>query len=573
MTVKTTNKLSLRVLCFQWLAALSMGIPALHAQTFLQESRLIQEDTISQYRPDKNFSKVFIPSDFAQHKVIPQSTLDSLVNCTVYKIDLVYTLYKTVASFDQHKLNSDRWEVLHQQCPYLFDNNATMYTNWCQSGATTSEEAKRYKHGFYVYYRKNEDSITRSGELTALSDLITELETNSIRKPEDKKETKASTLIIPLYTTVPDKRTTAIPRKKAKDPTSCRCAFYGTKTFTLSDYLNAQAEKNTGFKKSEHCKARIVVGSYGHLLQLQIKESSSKKFKGFVSGCIFRMGPWNAAFSKNKFYKSELEIDIYYTKKDGFSFSQSTISPKAILSCGIIDDDSLFGVPVVPPQCESKIMTEFGDPTVYNVLKRLDNLKNTMMVIDITGSMYPHIKTVINILNDSLISAKTNLKSVVVFNDGDRKNDKHKLAGKTGGIYYTENVEQIELAKFILNAMSKGGGGDCPENNIEATLSGLEKCKDCNDVVMIADNYATPRDSKFVEKIDRPIHWILCGYGHHINTHYLDLIRENKGYGHTQLSDFSGLEFLKEGESIEIDGFIYTLKNNKFKAKEIKERS
>jgi hypothetical protein len=51
-----------------------------------------------------------------------------------------------------------------------------------------------------------------------------------------------------------------------------------------------------------------------------------------------------------------------------------------------------------------------------------------------------------------------------------------------------------------------------------------------------------------------------------VNPDYLNLIRQNKGFGHTRNSDFSGLENMKEGESIEIDGYYYTLKDNKFKA-------
>lgn len=107
--------------------------------------------------------------------------------------------------------------------------------------------------------------------------------------------------------------------------------------------------------------------------------------------------------------------------------------------------------------------------------------------------------------------------------------------------------------------MRNGGGGDCPENNLEATIEGIRQCPDCEGVVMIADNFATPRDMALVNQIKQPIKIILCGSQGGINTKYLDLALATNGSIHTMEEDITDLKTLNEKGSIKIGKKKYIL--------------
>lgn len=524
----------------------------------------VQEDTVFEYESENEFPCIFIPSDFAQDFVRSQQKFDSLKNCAIIRIDLAYSLFKTDKHFDQQKLNLSRWNALINNYPDLFVNAVTGYYNVCQSVASTSEEAMKLKHGFFVYYTPVSDSVLRGTELESMNFLISQLE-----KPSSGSSAKTHELPVGHEPAIvsKQKKISVTKRKKSKDPNACRSAFFGNLStgYGIDDYLNELKPYHSIFQKKQKIKLGIVVNQYGTISSIQIPYSSSRKFTDRIVSAMFMMGAWNPAYAKRRFQKSTVELVINYDKVNGYSVDERTLAPKFICECGAIDDDSIF--------IEEKPITSTGGSSneiwqnnvVYSVLKRIGPRKNSLMIMDVTGSMYPYIESALKILSDTLMSKHTNLKAMVVFNDGDNRKDRFKEAGKTGGVYYSENNDPVALAKFISNAMHKGGGGDCPENNIEATIKGIESCSDCNDIIMIADNFATPRDTKLIEQVSKPIHWILCGFGECVNPEYLDLIRANKGFGHTFHSDFYGLESLKNGDSVEIDGVNYQLSDGKFR--------
>ncbi len=113
-------------------------------------------------------------------------------------------------------------------------------------------------------------------------------------------------------------------------------------------------------------------------------------------------------------------------------------------------------------------------------------------------------------------------------------------------------------------AMRNGSGGDCPENNIEAVIEGLNQNTNCKAVIMIADNYATPRDLKLLNSITVPIRLVLCGAYDVVNTDYLNMIRRNKGSLHTIEKDIFELSTLTNEQEISINGKRYKVQNNKF---------
>mgnify|MGYP000592347958 CR=1 FL=1 len=204
----------------------------------------------------------------------------------------------------------------------------------------------------------------------------------------------------------------------------------------------------------------------------------------------------------------------------------------------------------------------FKDTTVSAVLNRNDHWSKMLIHCDLTGSMSPYSAQLF--VWHRLNMDETKVQHFVFFNDGNSKPDKNKRAGSTGGIYYSraDNFDQLKEEAF--KCMRNGGGGDAPENDVEAILSGLKKCEDCGDIVLVADNWANMRDYKFIDKVHRPIRIILCGTQFGINKQYLNLARATGGSVHTIEEDIDHLMDLKEGEEILISGQRFVIKSGKF---------
>ena len=203
-----------------------------------------------------------------------------------------------------------------------------------------------------------------------------------------------------------------------------------------------------------------------------------------------------------------------------------------------------------------------GDSTIFAVLNRNKNWKEILFVCDVTGSMYTYS-------SELLVWHKLNYqtgkaKYFTFFNDGDNKSDGSKKIGATGGIYQTEAGNYEAVSKTMTEAMTKGCGGDAPENNCEALLEAMKKFPDSKEIVMIADNWAPIKDIKLLEQIKKPVHVIVCGGSWGINTDYLDLARKTGGSIHTIESDIKDLIKVNEGEKIKIGSSYYKIVNGKF---------
>ena len=204
---------------------------------------------------------------------------------------------------------------------------------------------------------------------------------------------------------------------------------------------------------------------------------------------------------------------------------------------------------------------DLPDSTVSEVFKRHD-WKQAVILADVTGSMYPYAGQLLKYLKLSL--TKSDKQRFIFFNDGDMKSDLEKVIGKTGGIYsvYTKDYDEVE--KTVIKAMTNGGGGDAPENNIEALLEVNRLCSSCDSIVMIADNWAPVKDISLLSSIKKPVKVVLCGVMGRINKDYLKLARDTKGSIHLIEEDIYNLSELKEGETITIHGMIYKLVKGEF---------
>lgn len=201
------------------------------------------------------------------------------------------------------------------------------------------------------------------------------------------------------------------------------------------------------------------------------------------------------------------------------------------------------------------------DATVTQVFKR-HNWNRSFIIADVTGSMYPYAAQLLKWIQLNMTDKEK--RYFCFFNDGDNKDDDKKAIGKTGGIYPIFTNEYDEVEKTITKAMENGSGGDAPENNMEALLESGKICKDCDSIIMIADNWAPIKDISLLAGYHKPVKVVLCGVFGKINKDYLKLARDTKGSLHLIEEDIYTLSELREGQTIKIHGITYKLIGGNF---------
>lgn len=196
----------------------------------------------------------------------------------------------------------------------------------------------------------------------------------------------------------------------------------------------------------------------------------------------------------------------------------------------------------------SSTYSPFGnDSVVIQTLRRYEDQWNCNYLIeDVTGSMYPYIAQTLawkKLKMDSSV-----LEHFIFFNDGDHKPD--GPIGHSGGAYYLQSHDFNEIGEKIYSVMRKGGGGGTPENNIEALLTAEKSFSESNSYILIADNNAPIRDMIISEKIEKPIHIILCGVRNGAIHHsYIKLAMTTGGSLHTIEEDVNHIKEMKPGDT------------------------
>ncbi|MCP4441630.1 MAG: hypothetical protein GY810_22200 [Aureispira sp.] len=213
-------------------------------------------------------------------------------------------------------------------------------------------------------------------------------------------------------------------------------------------------------------------------------------------------------------------------------------------------------------------------PVLSTLFRLKEKWKGKVIVTDITQSMSPYMEEV-------LIWHALNLRHgeqtfYVFFNDGDSKMASAKKVGSTGGIYTCKGSwgDMPKLIETMQIGMKNGlGGGEPPENDIEAALVGAKE-KGTKELVLIVDCYSAVRDMALLDQVNIPIRIVLCGaedpnnfYAGHkaeINEQYLTIAHRTGGSIHTLKQDIWDLSKKKNGDKIYIDGNTYILRNKQF---------
>lgn len=200
------------------------------------------------------------------------------------------------------------------------------------------------------------------------------------------------------------------------------------------------------------------------------------------------------------------------------------------------------------------------DSTIFTVFKRNDQWKKVMLVVDMTGSMFPYVGQLLVWYKMNFETEK--IKYYTLFNDGDNIPDTKKVVGITGGVHTFDAKDFKKFKKDIEEVRKLGEGGDDPENDLEALMKAITSRRDFGDIVLLADD-SDIRDMKLLKRIKKPVHIILCGTKRGINQQYLQLAYATKGSIHT-LNNSVYMKQLKDGQQFELDNDLFEFRGGEF---------
>ncbi len=485
-----------------------------------------KEVFLKKYEFDTTQAYILVNSTFGEEDL----TQIDLSSTRITKIDYVSTTHNLTEVFDQYQLDKNRINSLVRSNRFLRSYEYLTWEFFRQDGCKSSWDCKDYFHGFVIYYSPEPSKESMKYEIESLLDFSEEL---------DAKISSSDSLVDTLTWVF-----------ECEEP-----VMHSTDRFFAA--WKKKRKKKIKIKALVHFEGKI--GPNGRLISMKIFEDIGKQnemftryFKRFVTWKPGFMGAWNVN-SKVKgsisfpLTEKSIQIESYenlydYSRIDTVTCKKDkTIAYKSIKSY-------------------RRLKSRFNPKVVSTVLERnMAAWKDMALVVDVTGSMSPYNKGMLLWLK---LTTLNNVKSATFFNDGDMRTE--KPIGRTKGIYSVKSNNFEEIAKTMIHAMSQGYGGDCPENNFEALLEAKKNCQECTDFIMVADNYAFPRDPELLKRFQGNLKLVLCGTDYGINPEYLDLARKYKFSIHTLRSDIEGLMKIHDGESIIIDGISYQIINYKF---------
>lgn len=444
---------------------------------------------------------IAIPVDFNDDDLLGQIP-DSLNDLAIQRVDLVYTMYALNPTFNQGKLNTSRLSKLQKKWPEA--KNKSIY--WQEVGQTAADSPKSAKglfHGFVIYYRPTPTAESVKAEIDFIDAIVSG---KGVPEPPKSAEKKTTTSLMGIET----------KEKKSVDPKK-----------TSLDHIPAEFDVKVGecyeiFMLNGNCKKK----------ELENIQDSVSKIENYSGHTITWTAPETAI-------NADYEITWLVLSEDCIGTSPETL---ALHGFGDWFTDRDYGI-------------------VKDVFERQPTWKNTHIVMDVTGSMSPYIAKTMAWLKDS---QKSDLVTAFTFfNDGNLTPDNIKITGNVGGVYSIENSNFNAVYNELKSTMQKGGGGDLPENNIEATLKGIATYPNCDEIIMVADNFASPRDLALVKKLNVPVHVILCGssFGGS-NIDYIQLAYDTGGSIHTIEEDLD-MKGIQPNKTIKIGHHYYTILEGK----------
>lgn len=445
--------------------------------------------------------QIAIRFPYGSPRILNAADYEAIKTYGKVSVSYIYTKY-TQSQPNQRELDRDRYEALRRLAPDLFNDPGIFWETLVQTAAVTADSARRLFHGFVITYQPPV-SAAKKAKIKGELDMLVDCAKK--RPPEGSPRFPGGNDSLQLWL----ERNIKFPKEEKLDKGASRAAL-----------IEFQIDTATG-------KPRAI----------RVSRGASLRHNEHIKAMVEKMPPWG---------KGEPGIEFAVVLQ--FTLGEDG---KGRSDCG-----PLRGYR--PADCKGLK----SDSLVMKVMDRNKDWKKMLVVEDVTGSMMPYIADLL--LWNALKGNLQNTAHFVFFNDGNAKRNEEKEIGKTGGIYHTKPKNVDVLEETMLDAIVGGEGGDTPENDIEAVLEGIKQCPECEEVVLIADNSATPRDLELLDQVTKPVHVVLCGVRTKPNPAHLLIAWKTKGSLHTIKEDITNLAELQEGGSVTVMGKIFKIVNGRF---------
>ncbi len=492
-----------------------------------------------------------LPTVFNSAQFEDAVKVKSLANKTIVKVELIYTMYKKSETFNQNTLNKQRLKNVYAVASNVFSQKGIEWNLIAQTGCKDAADGKNFFHGIVVTYRDDTDDLKRTVELDFIK-LVREKKVKantyeSFIKAEMKRLDTSKTKV---------SETAVIEKPKMTQPD-----FPGGNPALMRYFSEGIKFPREVPAVSKIVQAEFIVDKEGKIKSINFpSDKVHSEYVDEVERIIKAQPLWKPGTIDGEKTEYLVRFSVEFHTRGSV-----LVSPFDLYAAKTAPE--FIGKPSAATDYASLKPMPNASSSVSTVLTKLAASKS-VLVCDVTGSMAMYNAQLIEYV-ESIITNKAvnNCKQVVFFNDGDNKKDRHKKSGDTGGIYLapTDNVDK--LTTEMLLAMKNGNGGDLPENNIEAALYAETLCSDCEMIIMLADNFATPRDLELANNLKKPLYIILCTSTPIINENYLDLVRTTKGILSFQNKEYKNLHTFEDGATVQIGSLVYELHKGKFRFK------
>lgn len=505
----------------------------------------------------ENWDTNVIYLEMSFNGIIPKHKLERIPVERITSITLAYSRYRLSETFNQIELNNKRMDMLFSQLPGAKKAHSIDWYWAEQTGCDNPEACKDIFHGFIIQLKTPEFDLYKETEIALLDYYSSIYEGLRDSKKMDSLIATGKTNFIKKCDTMTLKtliRGNKLPKARSWDKDkvevlakTLKVELASKDTVTIVIYVDEKGEITSYEDIERFGKYKKIQRLFKQNFTISSAKSDKKKVGSKVYAKIYKSKYGHKmSFMAYPVLEGEVQMDL---EKFLYITRVETV-------CDYLDT-SIIKV--------GKGLFSSTPDIVIKVLDRNKQWKNCLVVTDVTASMYPYLAQ-FQMWHKLNLTSETGNHDFIFFNDGDNKPNVIKITGQVGGVYYIQTSSYETLSIEMKKAMLRGNGGDRPENNLEAVITGLKKNPNIKEVIMIADNFATPRDLELLKQIKVPIRLILCGIhtDKGINPAYLNMIRANKGSIHTMTQDLLDLSKIPEGQSIKIEGVSYKLVKGEF---------
>ncbi len=499
-------------------------------------------NSIEKFVPKEKEFTVNLKTGFNDAIYTNKQALNELNGKQIIKVELVYTTYRKSEKFDQHTLNRKRLDALFNAVPGILTQGGIDWQITGQTGCTSPEMGKDFFHGVVITYRP------------IPSETLAKIEIDFLKQVSDGK--------VPVYAYdafLKQELKRANAEKLADTLPPVEHVFIGPEfakgTRSRIDFYTRNLRYPSGNNMPQTIVVEFTVTREGKIEGIQFPQIFKETpYTTEIMRFLRTMPDWEPGTLDSSKTVSRVQQTIEFTERGSiipsplYSYSTSAPPKKEIKIPGID---------------YSKIKATNSALAVVQILQR-NKWENSALVVDVTGSMAQYSAQIIEYLKAELTNKTNPFTKVCFFNDGNRLSDKAKKIGATGGIYISTITTIEDVLAGMIKVMEAGDGGDISENNIEALIKTQDSCSTCTSLVMVADNYATPRDLSLIQKVTKPVHVIVCTNSPVLNECYLTIAYRTKGSVHFNGKDITNIHTFEEGATVQVLKETYILTNGRF---------